>query len=78
MMDKGYWGQEWGFVSFEYVPKYFQFMSMGKCEIKANIVSEEITFLVWENNTDMPLEDMNYWVPPQRNKDGMWYLLNLI
>lgn len=45
-MDKGYWGEKIDFVSFEYVPKYFNFMIIGKCGRKANVFSDEITFLL--------------------------------
>lgn len=45
-MDKGYWGEKIDFISFEYIPKYFPFINIGKCEIKANTISEEITFIL--------------------------------
>lgn len=45
-MDKGYWGEKIDFISFEYIPEYFPFINIGKCEIKANTISEEITFIL--------------------------------
>lgn len=78
-MNKGYLEEKIDFISFESVPKYFHFISIGKCEIKANIISEEITFMLRGNHTDMPHKDLNCWVLPWINKDGLWcYLWNLI
>ena len=57
-MDKGYWGEKVDFVSFQYVPKYFHSMNIGKCGMKANVVSEENTFPLYGNHRNMPPEDL--------------------